>query len=48
MKSNYTIICNTPITEYVVDSKGIRRIPSKKTRKNPPDTSKPPKRDKSG
>ena len=26
MQSNYTITCNTPITEYEVSSKGIRLI----------------------
>lgn len=37
MKQNNWVYCNTPITEYEVDSKGIRRKPSKKRRKSPPD-----------
>ena len=37
MKQNNWVYSDTPITEYEVDSKGIRRIPSKKRRKSPPD-----------
>ena len=37
MKRNYSVYTDTPITEYEVDSKGIRRLPSKKRRKSPPE-----------
>ena len=43
MKSNWTVTCNTPITEYIIDSKGIREKP-RKGRKKSADASEPPKR----
>ena len=45
MKPNYTVTCNTPITEYEVDSKGIRHIRTTIPGKKPKDDSKPPKGD---
>ena len=40
MKRNYTITCYTPITEYEVDSKGIRHIRTTIPGKKPKDDSK--------
>ncbi|MDE2638341.1 MAG: hypothetical protein OXI30_18385 [Chloroflexota bacterium] len=34
MKQNNWVTCNTPITEYICDSKGIRLVSSKKPRHN--------------
>ncbi len=43
MNSNYTVISKTPITEYEVDSKGIRHIRTTIPGKKPKDASKPSK-----
>ncbi len=40
MKSNWTVRNNTPITEYEVDSKGIRHIRTTIPGKKPKDDSK--------
>ena len=37
MKQNNWVYSETPVKIYEVDSKGIRRLPSKKGRKSPPD-----------
>ena len=41
MKSNWTVRSNTPITEYAVDSKGIRHIRTIIPGKKPKDDRKP-------
>ena len=34
VKQNNWVTCNTPVTEYICDSKGIRLVSSKKPRDN--------------
>ena len=37
MKSNWTVKCNTPMTEYVVNSEGIRHIRATRPGQEPGD-----------